>query len=362
MKEKCWLKVRALDAVALGLLAVVKLTATGCISGGGDAARSNLDTKKAIEGLKSDPWGDPERIVAEVNGRQITQRDFYLRALEQFGTHRFLTGFITQELVLQEALKAGIRVTPEEVDRKVTKLLEDEELKAGGREKLARQYEDLGLTLEEAGQDRAREVESQLVLEKLIKSRRNVNDDVLREYYKVTYGRTRYATRHIAYSFRPRPEQSDADVPRLRLEANSRAARAADRIRKGADFTTLARAESQDTVTASRGGELGAIYDDPKVVPEFMRAVFKLGVSEVSDPVENPNGGYHIFQVTRIIPEESFVDCKEKMLGELHDLPPSEEEVRDALLKLRSGADVRVFPPPGRLKGEGEEHQPGGAK
>ncbi len=296
--------------------------------------------------LKGDPWLDPDRTVAEVNGKTITQGDFYRRVLQQFGTLRFLTGLITQEVVLQQAEKRGVHVTPEEIDRKVTEILEDEEQRAGGREKLARQYQELGLTFEEARQDRAREVESQLVLEKLVKSLRTVNDDVLREYYKVTYGHTRYATRHIAYSFRPQPGQSEEDAPRLKLEAQSRATRAADSIRKGSDFAAIARAESQDTVTAPRGGDLGAIFDDPKVVPEFMRAVFKLGVNDVSDPVENPNGGYHVFQVTAILPEESFVDCKSKMLREIQERPPSEEEVRDVLLKLRSGADVRVFPPP----------------
>ncbi len=335
-------------AALLSSLEAVTLAA-GCLTApSGDPGRrpaAALDVEVSVKALAEEPWSDPTRVIVEVNGKPITQGELYRRILRQLGTRKALEGVVTQEIVLQEASRRGIKVTPDEVDRKIDDVVLEEERQAGGRANLERQYEDAGLTMAEAREDHRHEVESQLLLAKVVKALRNVDDNVLTEYYKATYAKARHATRHIAFSFRPDPSRPDEDPNQLKLEAHSKAARAADRIRKGADFAALARAESDDTVTAARGGELGAISNDSKMVPEFMRGVFKLGVLEVSDPVENPVGGYHVFQVTAILPGESFADCKEKMRREILEREPSLEEVRAALLALRKEAQTRAPSP-----------------
>jgi parvulin-like peptidyl-prolyl isomerase len=276
-----------------------------------------------------------------VNGKQITQGDFYRRILEQMGTGSLLAGVVTQQVVEDEARRKGITVTQTELDRRVDEILDSDAKQAGGRDKLEADYERVGLTVAGVRRDHERKARPELLLRKVVQSLRSVNDEKLRQYYQATYAQQRYSIRHVAYSFRPGPGQTEADAARLKLEARNKAARAADLIRKGEDFGAIARAESQDEVTAERGGELGAIPDDASV-PEFLRQAFRLGVNEVSEPVENPYGGYHVFQVTAILPSESFVACKEKMAREIMEAEPSPEEMRAALLKLRDGADVRL--------------------
>ncbi len=75
-------------------------------------------------------------------------------------------------------------------------------------------------------------------------------------------------------------------------------ARATDLLlqaRKGADFAALAKKNSEDTVSAVNGGDLG-LFARGAMVPEFDQAAFTLGVGAVSDLVKT-QFGYHIIKV-----------------------------------------------------------------
>jgi peptidyl-prolyl cis-trans isomerase SurA len=67
------------------------------------------------------------------------------------------------------------------------------------------------------------------------------------------------------------------------------------RIVDGANFAELARLNSDDTVSAQRGGELGWTVPGD-LVPEFERAMSALKIGEVSQPVRTPFG-YHLIEV-----------------------------------------------------------------
>jgi peptidyl-prolyl cis-trans isomerase SurA len=67
-----------------------------------------------------------------------------------------------------------------------------------------------------------------------------------------------------------------------------------DRLKHGGDFAELARLYSQDG-SAAKGGDLGWIYPGD-TVPEFERAMNRLAIKEVSEPVQSPFG-YHLIEV-----------------------------------------------------------------
>ncbi|MCG8379203.1 MAG: peptidylprolyl isomerase [Proteobacteria bacterium] len=67
------------------------------------------------------------------------------------------------------------------------------------------------------------------------------------------------------------------------------------RLDNGDDFALLAKGNSDDTVSAANGGELG--WSTPgQFVPEFERTMEKLGPGEISEPFKT-NFGWHIVQV-----------------------------------------------------------------
>lgn len=67
------------------------------------------------------------------------------------------------------------------------------------------------------------------------------------------------------------------------------------RIEAGEDFAAIARASSEDSASASQGGDLGWV--EPKsLVPEFEKAMNALKPQELSEPVRTPFG-LHLIQV-----------------------------------------------------------------
>jgi len=67
------------------------------------------------------------------------------------------------------------------------------------------------------------------------------------------------------------------------------------RIQNGDDFTTLARANSDDRGSAIKGGKLGWV-EPGALVPAFEAVMNKLAINDVSDPVQT-QFGWHLIQV-----------------------------------------------------------------
>ena len=77
-------------------------------------------------------------------------------------------------------------------------------------------------------------------------------------------------------------------------EAKAKIERLRERIAGGASFEDIARANSEDTSSA-KGGDLGWLSPGD-TVPDFERAMDKLAVNDVSQPVRTPFG-WHLIQV-----------------------------------------------------------------
>ena len=84
-------------------------------------------------------------------------------------------------------------------------------------------------------------------------------------------------------------------VDSVELVAKARALR--DSLRHGADFATLARAESGDSVSRAQGGSLGT-FGRGQMVKQFEDAAFRLPVGQISDPVFS-QFGIHIIKVEK---------------------------------------------------------------
>lgn len=95
--------------------------------------------------------------------------------------------------------------------------------------------------------------------------------------------------RHILIKF----EETDTDE--VKAAARARATDLLRRLRAGEDFATLARANSEDTGTATLGGDLG-FNPRGRMVPQFDEAQFALEEGAISDLVETRFGA-HIIQV-----------------------------------------------------------------
>ena len=101
--------------------------------------------------------------------------------------------------------------------------------------------------------------------------------------------------RHILIAY----EGSPASRPERKLsdeQAKAKAEEVHKKLVDGADFAELAKAESDDTFSGEKGGDLGS-FGRGQMVGEFEEIAFKIEVGKVSD-VFRTQYGYHIMQVT----------------------------------------------------------------
>jgi peptidyl-prolyl cis-trans isomerase D len=112
-------------------------------------------------------------------------------------------------------------------------------------------------------------------------------------------------------------------------------------LQGGADFATLAKADSQDPGSAAQGGELGFIVKG-QTVPEFEKAAFSLPVGQLSGLVKT-SYGYHILQVEKHEPAhlQTLDEAKPQLFSTVY-----QREVNDAMQKAsdKAVAELRKDP------------------
>ena len=138
------------------------------------------------------------------------------------------------------------------------------------------------------------------------------------------------------------PEQVRVSHILLNTEGKDEAAvraRAEDllkQIKGGADFAALAKANSQDPASASKGGDLD-FFGKGRMVPEFEAVAFTLPVGQLSDVVRT-QFGFHIMKVT---------DKKAAEVQPLDAVRPADHRA----------AEVRTRADPGAGPGDGDHHR-----
>jgi peptidyl-prolyl cis-trans isomerase C len=120
-------------------------------------------------------------------------------------------------------------------------------------------------------------------------------------------------------------------------EALAKAQEIRQKLVQGADFAELARAESNDVGSSSKGGDLGFVKHG-QTVPSFEDAAFALPDGELSQPVKT-SYGYHLIRVEERKPTRTFEDLRpelERTLGT--------EATRKFLENLKAKTTVAIDP------------------
>ena len=110
------------------------------------------------------------------------------------------------------------------------------------------------------------------------------------------------------------------------------------RLRSGEDFATLALANSQDTLSAAKGGDLGWV-NQGDTVPEFEEAMNSLAPGEISKPVKS-EFGWHLIQVQERRTHDSTEEYERTKVRDLIRAKKYEEELFLWLRRLRDESYV----------------------
>jgi len=142
---------------------------------------------------------------------------------------------------------------------------------------------------------------------------------------------TQTRARHIL--LRTGEAASDEDVQRRLLALR-------ERIVNGEDFANLARANSEDKVSAAKGGELGWI-NPGNTVPQFEEAVDKLAPGQLSEPFRTPFG-WHLLEVQERRQVDSTDEMRLQQAKEAIRQRKAEEATELFLRRLRDEAYVEI--------------------
>ena len=110
------------------------------------------------------------------------------------------------------------------------------------------------------------------------------------------------------------------------------------RLQGGEDFATLALANSQDTLSAAKGGDLGWI-NQGDTVPGFEESMNKLAPGEISKPVKS-EFGWHLIQVQERRTHDSTEEYERTKVRNLIRAKKYEEELFLWLRRLRDESYV----------------------
>ncbi|MFP4610874.1 MAG: SurA N-terminal domain-containing protein [Thiohalophilus sp.] len=114
----------------------------------------------------------------------------------------------------------------------------------------------------------------------------------------------------------------ESNAERGQSEARDRAEELHQQLADGADFAELAEQHSDDSGSASQGGDLGRI-ERGGFDPDFEKVAFSLGEGDISEPVKT-RFGYHLIKVESVQPAEV------KPLAEVKDAIRQELRMRQA--------------------------------
>ena len=225
--------------------------------------------------------GEESKVLIKTNNGTIAKDDLYK---EVISTERGKE--LIQKLVYMQILKGKYEVSDKEVNQRLDEIKEQ----AGDKDGFT-------IFLQKQGYKNENElkeyIKQSIYFFKATTEGVKVSDKEIKDYYKQNKDQyTEVRTSHILVNKESTAKEVDEE------------------LKKGTDFTELAKKQSTDKVTAAEGGDLGYLSGQSQEMdPTFLAAAMKLKKDEVSEPVKTIFG-YHIIKVT---------DRKEKPLSKVKD-------------------------------------------
>lgn len=213
-------------------------------------------------------------VVATINGEKITKDDL-MRTTIDWDAPMVLEQMIMYRVVSQEARKAGVVVTAEQIKAKFDEMKKNLPPGQGLDELLKRS----GMTASHA----FGYMKMNLQVEGIVRKEIKVSPDDLAGFTKASHILIR-----IAATTDPKEkEKNEAD-------AKAKIDKIAEEIKAGLAFDEAAKKYSEDPMSKEKGGDLD-FFGKGQMVPEFEKAVEGLKPGEVSQPVKT-SYGYHIIK------------------------------------------------------------------
>jgi peptidyl-prolyl cis-trans isomerase SurA len=281
------------------------------------------ESKERIEALKQN--GMPEEKATE----EVTKRQAELIAT-----------LINEQLLLQKGKELDLaREVEDEVNRRMFEVAKEQGIQT---------IEKLDEALRQNGQDPAMirqtmrtEIMKQMVLQQEVDRKLyfTLSMDELKKYFEAHKDKfLKPESVTISEIFLAIAGKNEADV-------RARALELVTQLRAGADFATVAAANSEREVNGRRTapddkGKVGA-FDVPSLREDVAKAIKNLTTGGISDPLLAPDG-FHIFRVDERTPGSAVATFSENRVREVMTVERAPKERETYLQNLRNEGYVKV--------------------
>jgi len=269
---------------------------------------------------------------------------------------RVVNELIVKELLNQEIQKREIKVTDKDVDGAIKEIVD----KVGSKEQLNAILKQNGVSNSQFKNDLKQEIKVKKLADQLGST--VVYDAEAKNFYKENINKFKHPEKvrasHILISVNPEEiaeliksdsKNKSLDEAQLKAKVNEeiRAREVkvdnilAEAKKDPSQFARLAKENSEDKVSAEKGGDLG-FFAAQEMVPEFSKAAFALKPNTISDKPVKSQFGYHIIMVTDRA--EAGTESYEKVADEIKSYLANKKQVDliDNLIEsLKKNADIK---------------------
>lgn len=229
-------------------------------------------------------------VLATVGDTEIFYTDLADQLIDLQGKDTLET-MITNEIVKQEADKAKVKVSDEDIDAEYENYINY----YGGEESFNSMLQMYGMSADDVRKD----IENSLLTEKVIASTIEVKDDELKKYFDENAAN--YET------------SAEVAAKHILVETEEDAKKVQERLNAGEEWDKLAAEMSTDKSNKDKGGDLG-FFGEGVMVEAFQTAAFAQEVGTISEPVQT-DYGFHIINVydKKEATPAVFEDVKDKV-------------------------------------------------
>ncbi|MEX2103047.1 MAG: peptidylprolyl isomerase [Gaiellaceae bacterium] len=212
----------------------------------------------------------------------------------------------------QEAAEMGIKVTDQEVTKRLDEL--KEQFFQGDQKKYEEELERQGLTEQQVRDEIRSRVLSEKIYNSVTKSVK-VTDPQIQAYYKKNEAQFE------------QPESRE--VRHILVKSKAKGQDIYRQLQNGASFATLAKKFTEDEASKAEGGKMTA--QKGRTVAPFDKFVFDAETGDLSEPIKT-EFGWHVIEV--------LSDVKPKSVTPLEDV---KESISTTLLQQRQNAAMRAW-------------------
>jgi len=290
------MKKRLFYLVCLGILGILMAglwtkTVTAQTPPGNNGTKNNTGTANAAPAGTTNTaaatkitFATMPDVVAEVNAGKITKQQLAVEALRTHGKE-YLSRLIHRSLIEQECRRLGVTITREEVTQEI-KFLAEEQFKVPIDQWLSALKAERGIDPQQYADEI---VWPRIALKKIAGQKLSITRDEIDREFESKYG-TSVQMRQIVAFTRDRAENLLRQI-----QANPSAE----------NFETIAKQQSEDTVSASVGGLISPFFRYTLDDPNIEQQLFAMQPGQISPIIEMFPGYYVIFRCEKHIPPQN---------------------------------------------------------